>query len=61
MFLRNVGYCYTAKSIMTIWCTKLLRKIMTAERYDCIFMYTQKNTWHQHFLPQKVQDLASRY
>ena len=31
------------------------------KKYMSLKLYTQKNTWHQHFLPQKVQDLASRY
>ena len=28
------------------------------KKYMSLKFYTQKNTWHQNFLPQKVQDLA---
>ena len=35
--------------------------LRTPKKYMCLKFYTQKNTWHQNFLPKKIQDLAPRH
>ena len=35
--------------------------IANPKKYMNLKFFTQKNTWHQNFLPKKIQDLVPQY